>query len=64
MTWLKRHERKLWWGFLVVSMAIGLARNPNCADDVPWWGIALPIAVFVVLFYFQLWQIRKLRERQ
>lgn len=65
MTWLKRHERKLWWAFLIVCMVIGLARDPQpCVRQTPWWAWVVPFVVFGAFFYFQLWQIRKLREEK
>lgn len=63
MTWLKTHERKLWWAFLGVCLPIGFLRDPQCAGDVPWWAIVVPLATMAAIFGLQLWHLRRLRER-
>lgn len=55
--WAKAHERRLWWAFLVASVAVGQARSPSCGRT-PWWGWALPVAIFVGMWLWMRWTLR------
>ena len=63
--WIKSHERQLWWGFLVASIAFGIVRNPSCSSDIPWWMWVVPTAAIVIVMAPASWGMYRLsRDRE
>lgn len=62
-TWIRAHDRALWWAVLIAAIAIGTIRQPRCAADAtPWWVYAWTGVFMLGLSAVTLWTLLPLRR--